>query len=65
MKNLGSQVSKELWAKIRGKIKLLDKVNERVASKVGYILRDKTTNQLDVQLYSRIRLQVHNQVKKM
>ncbi len=65
MKNLGSQVSKELWAKIRGKIKLLDKVNERVASKVGYILRDKTTNQIDVQLYSRIRLQVHNQVKKM
>jgi hypothetical protein len=65
MWNLGSQVSKELWAKIRGKIKLLDKVNERVASKVGYILRDKTTNQIDVQLYSRIRLQVHNQVKKM
>jgi hypothetical protein len=65
MKNLGSQVSKELWAKIRGKIKLLDKVNERVASKVGYILRDKITNQIDVQLYSRIRLQVHNQVKKM
>ena len=63
--NLGSQVSKELWAKIRGKIKLLDKVNERVASKVAYILRDKTTNQIDVQLYSRIRLQVHNQVKKM
>jgi hypothetical protein len=64
MWNLGSQVSKQLWAKTRSEIKLLGKVNERVVSKVAYLVRDKITNQIAVQLCARIKIQVHNQVKQ-
>ena len=66
MWNLGSQVSKELWTKIRGQVikdKLLDKVAKQLDSKIIHQVRTEITNQVRIQLFARIKVLVYNQIK--
>jgi hypothetical protein len=66
MWNLGSQVSKELWTKIRGQVikdKLLDKVAKRLDIKIIHQVRTEITNQVRIQLFARIKVRVYNQIK--